>query len=173
VLKLYREYPGQPIAEHLVQGVYGVLSTTVTSGQIALTLALAQANFLQSFSTRFAGYELFRIVQVTAKIRCFSSVNPGILVMWFDEDNSATATNALAVNAMALKFPASSVEKIHQLTYTPHDPAQQTFTTVAAGNPTIGYFKLYTDNTNYGASIVATQYLHLELDCVVQFRGFI
>lgn len=172
-LILYKEYPGQPTMSMVLEGNYGVLSTTVTSGAIALSLAIAQNGILNNFAARFLAFDQFRVVKAVAKVRLFSTQNPGVLSMFFSEDNSATPTAIIIGQATCKRFPASDVDRVHTLSYVPHDPAQQTWTTVAAGNPTIGYFKLYTDNAAYGSSIVATQYLSLTFDLTVQFRGLI
>jgi hypothetical protein len=172
-LMLRPEYNGQPVVEHMIESYQGPLSTTVTTGQIALLTAMSGSSIISSLPTRFAGYSEYRISKVRAKVRTFGSTLPGIITQWFSEDDSSTPTATKATQAMSRSFSASSNEKEHTVTYVPHDPAQQTWTLVASGAPVVGYHKLYTDNANFGSSIVATPYLSVMYDVWVQFRGFV
>jgi hypothetical protein len=172
VLYLRPEYKGQPVVAHKMLTYLAPLSTTVTTGVIAVTTSI-NPGILANFATRFAGYSEFRIVKAEAIIRCFSSVNPGTILQWFSEDDTAAPTSAKAFNVISKGFSASAVIPEHRLTYTPHDPAQQTWTLVASGAPVIGYHKIYTDNATFGSSIVATQYLSVAYELTVQLRGFI
>jgi hypothetical protein len=171
-LELRPEYRGQPVVALKVPGIGSVLSTTVTTGVIALNSSLSSAA-MNTFTTRFAAFSEYRISKVLVKVRNFATSNPGIGVMWFSEDDSSSPTLTKAVNILGKRFNFSNVDQVHTLSYVPHDPAQQTWTLVASGTPVIGYFKLYTDNTNFGSTIVATQQCNVEFDFTVQFRGFI
>ncbi len=171
-LQLRPEYSGQPVCSHIIFNSNGANSTTVTTGVIAVTTALTSANLIPALSTRFAGYDQFRIVKVEARLRMFSSTNPGLVIMYFDDTNAAPTGNAASF-ASSVKMNASDISGCRSLTYVPHDPAQQFWSTVAGGSATIGYFKLYTDNANFGSSIVATPYCIVEFYSTVQFRGFL
>lgn len=171
-LMLRPEFIGQPVTELKIQSTSGVLGTTVTTGLISLNQSL-NSTLIANFTTRFAGFAEFRIVKVMSKLRLFSSTNPGIISQWFSEDDSAANTAAKAANAAAQRISCSAVERVHTLTYVPHDPAQQTWTLVSSGAPVVGYHKVYTDAANYGSSIVATPYAYVEYDIFVQFRGLI
>jgi hypothetical protein len=173
VLFLRPEFPGQPVCVHKVYTFVPPLLTTVTSGAIISNSTLVASTLIPNLATRFAGYSEFRIVKVIAKVRCYSTTNPGILVMWFSEDDSTAPTATKAISSVAKEFSASANLPEHTLTYVPHDPAQQTWTLVSSGAPVIGYHKLYTDNANFGSSIVATPYCTLAFESTVQFRGFI
>jgi len=172
VLALRPEYRGQPVTQLPIQVAAGVFSTVVTSGLIDQVITL-NSSLIGSFATRFAGFSEFRIIRAKARVACFSSTNPGLLSMWFSEDDNSTPTATQATHVTAKRFAAGDVMKIHELVYTPHDPAQQTWTLVASGAPIIGYFKLYSDNANFGSSYVATQYCQVEIVFDVQFRGLI
>lgn len=170
-LLLRPEYLGQPVVSHRVLGIPIPMITTVTTGVYAVDVPLLSTQ-IQNFSTRFAGYLEYRLVKVKARTRMFSSINPGLLSQWFSEDNAATPTATTAQNSMSQQFSISSVEEEHDLTYVPHDPAQQIWTLVASGNPSIGNFKVYTDNGNYGAPIAVTTIGIVQLEYTAQFRGF-
>jgi hypothetical protein len=169
-LLLRPEYKGQPVASFIISSTPIVLSTTVTTGAIAQNTTLSGA-ILPNFATRFAAWSDYRIVKIMAKVSSFSSTNPGLINHWFSEEDAAAPTSAKAQNAQARRFPACDISQ-NVISYTPHDPSQQTWTLVAS-QPTIGYYKLYTNNADFGASIVATQYLLLEFESTVQLRGFI
>lgn len=172
VLYLRPEYKGQPVVAHKIVTFVGPQSTTVTTGVIAVNTTLSSA-LINAFATRFAGYSEFRIVKAEAIIRCYSSTNPGIIRHWFSEDDSAAPSINKALNVTTKDFSASAIIPEHRLTYTPHDPAQQTWTLVASGAPVIGYHKVYTDNANFGASIAVTPYFSVVYELTVQLRGFI
>lgn len=171
-LMLRPEYSGQPVAEHTIDAYGGTLTTTITTGAIAVNASINSA-LIQNFATRFAGYTEFRITKAVAIVRPFSTVNPGILLHWFSEDDTAAPTSAKAINALSREFSASDVMRNHSVSYTPHDPAQQTWTLVSSGAPVIGYYKLYTDNASFGSSATVTAYASLVFRLNVQFRGFI
>jgi hypothetical protein len=171
-LILRSEYNGQPVMQLRLYGNGGPQLTTVTSGQVALSTAL-NSSIITNFAARFPGFSEFRISKCIAKMRCFASTSPGIMNAWFSEDDSGTASATIALRTVCKRFNLSDTGKCHELTYVPHDPAQQTWTLVSSGAPTIGYFKLYTDNANFGSSIVATAVMLLEYEFDVQFRGLI
>jgi hypothetical protein len=144
----------------------------VTTGSLAANISLDGA-LINALTTRFASWQEYRIVQAEAQVRCFSSTNPGLIKIWFQSNqNTATPTNTLALNARGLVFPASDVGKLHRLIYRPLDPLEQQWQVLGTGTR-IGNFKIYSDNASYGASIVATQYLVVEFLLTVEFRGFL
>lgn len=165
-------YTGQPMMSTVVMADPIVLSTTVTSGLIASTTTLTNA-LISNFATRFATWDEYRIIKVRAKVSCFSTTYPGQLNHWFDIPATAGAAPAIADarKNRAVRFPASDVSKNHELDFVPHDPTLQMWEPLSTGL-TIGVYKLYTDNANYGSSVVATQYVCVDLDLTIQFRGF-
>lgn len=171
-LRLVPLYKGMPTVTHKIAAQTVPLSTLVTSGTVAQNITLSSAN-ITNFTTRFAGYDEFRIVKAEVIVRCASSTASGIANMWFVEDTSSNPSNTSSLQARAIRFNWSDVTKPHRITYKPHDPAQQTWTVVNGGNPTIGYFKIYTDNVNYGSPIVVTMVATVEVLYTVQFRGFV
>jgi hypothetical protein len=171
-LRLLPAFPGQPIFSTTVMADPIVLSTTVTTGVIANTTTITSA-LITSFTTRFATWDEYRIVGVQVKTSCFSSTNPGQLNHWIDIPNTAGAAPAIADSRKnrCVRFPASDVSKSHMTTFVPHDPAIQAWSDLFTGL-TIGVYKLYTDNANYGSSVVATQYVCVDILLTIQFRGF-
>jgi hypothetical protein len=170
-LQLMPEYKGQPVVTHVVPGTPVKVTTTVTTGAIAQQIILQSSSIL-NFAARFIGYTEFRIIKATAKVASFSSTNPGLLNHWFTEDDGAAPTATRAQQAQARRFPASDIRE-NVISYRPLDPAQQTWSLVSSGAPVIGYYYLYTNNANYGSSIVATDYALIDMEYTVQFRGFI
>jgi len=171
-LRLHTEYPGQPALSTVIISVPFPLSTTVTTGVISFVDQL-NTGLIAKFATRFVSWNECRVTKVVAEVMCFSSTNPGVISMWFEDSASTGAPNVgQANNAKSLQFNASDQTKTHKLSYCPHDTLEQQWATVVAGSQTIGNFKLYTDIT-YGASAVATPYLTVLFRVTVQFRGFI
>lgn len=170
-LILRPEYQGQPVTVLKIPCSPILLSTIVTTGVIA-QLTTLYAGLVPNFAARFLAFEQFRIVKAKAKISNFSVTNPGFINQWFDSDNSGTPTTSQAENSLARRFAASRPGP-HVLDYVPHDPAEQGWSLVSAASGIIGYHKVYTDNANYGSSIVATPYSLLDLELTIQFRGFV
>jgi len=157
--------PGDPV----------VASTTVTTGAMTVTASLAViSTTINNFATRFANFEEYRIIKAKAIIRCFSSVNPGIGNLWLDDSGNISAPTATeAQQRQGVKhFMFSDVDKEHTLTYVPQSPQEQIWNPIATAQQ-IAQFKLYTDNANFGASIVATQYCSIQVMFTVQFRGVV
>ncbi len=166
-------YTGQPCFATKIMSDPIKLTTTVTTGQIANTTTITNA-LITNFATRFAGmWDEYRIIKCRAIVVCFSSTNPGQMNHWFDEPSTAGAAPAIADarKNRCLRFNASDTGKPHQMTLTPHDPTLQQWNDTAVGL-TIGVYKMYTDNANYGSSIVATDYCTVQFDLTIQFRGF-
>jgi len=171
-LALKPEFPGQPVCALKVQSGPIPLSTTVTTGLIALNAAI-NSGLVNAFATRFAAFNEWRIVKAKAHVMCFDSTNPGVISQWYESAQSSTTPNAVAAeNAPAQRFNASAVDRTHDLSYVPHDPGEQAWTPVGTAF-TSGNYKIYTDNANYGASIAAKGYLVVNFDLTFQFRGFI
>jgi hypothetical protein len=165
------EYPGQPTTTLVIQATPQVLSTTVTTGVIANQTTLGAA-IIPNFATRFLAFEQFRIVKVKAKVENFAVTNPGLGNSWFDSDAAFTPNASRTENALAKRFPFSKPSG-HELSYVPHDPSEQGWSLVSNATGNIGNHYLYTDNANYGSSIVATAYALLQFELTVQFRGFV
>jgi hypothetical protein len=144
----------------------------VTTGLIANTTTLSNA-LISNFATRFALWDEYRVIKVEAIVRLFSTTNPGQLNMWYDIPSTAGAAPALADSRKnrALRFSASAVMQTRRLVFTPTDPTLQLWNPNSLGL-TIGVFKLFTNNADYGASIVATQYCDVTFKMTIQFRGY-
>jgi len=169
-LILRPEYKGQPLYVSKVESAPFVLTNAATSGLGSLTQAIT-ATFIPSFGTRFDLFDEYRVIKATVRVRCFSSVAPGLGVMWFDDDASSPPSSTDAQRNKALRFNWSDTCNDHVLSWTPHDPSEQLFNPIAtAYSPT--NFKLFTDNLNYGAPIVATQLCSVSTELTVQFRGY-
>lgn len=172
-LMLRPEYKGQVVTAMKIKGTPTILATAITSGVINQNISLNQGGLLFNFPARFITFTEYRIIKVKATVKCFSTQNPGIALMWFSEDDTTTPTSAKALDAITKQFNLADVTGSHSVLYVPHDPAQQTWTLVSSGNPIIGYFKIYTDATNFGAGITALNVAIVTYDVTVQFRGLI
>lgn len=171
-LMLRPEYKGQPAISIKMRAFPYMLTTSVTSGIVSANVSLSKGN-LNNFATNFAGFAEFRIVKVKASIKNYSSQSTGIGCVWFSEDDSSAVTVANALQAQCKQWNFSNVVNSTDMSYVPHDPAQQTWTLVSSGNPVIGYFKVWADNANFGTTIVATPLGIVTFEYTVQFRGLI
>lgn len=169
-IQLVPSFPKQICWDVWLPGLPVKATTTVTTGVIAASYVINKSN-IQSFGTRFSStFDEYRIVQARFQIRCFSSTNPGVVTAFFDENSTGVPVLAEAQERYILNFSASSVDKPHSLMWTAADPQDLLYNPIATGF-TPATFKVYTDNANFGSSIVATDYFEVSISFRVQFRG--
>jgi hypothetical protein len=146
------------------------LTTTVTTGLIANAIPIL-STAIASFATRFgATFVEYRMVQAKMEIRMFSSNNPGVLQFWFDEKSASNPTLVEAAERYIMSINASDVTSKKSLTWTARDPLDLEFTAIGSSVTPVT-FKTYTNNANFGSSIVATDYCEVEGAVRFQFRG--
>jgi hypothetical protein len=128
---------------------------------------------ISSFATRFGStFVEYRVVRAKVKLRLFSSTNPGVLQFWYDEKSGATPTLAEANERAVLTLSAAAIDRSPTLAWTAADPLDLQYNAINV-NYTPVTFKVYTNNANFGSSIVATDYLELQVFYQLQFRGLI
>lgn len=170
-LDLRPSFKGQVLASIIVPQFPVVYSTTVATGVISAALAVDPVTLSYGWATRFGAlYEEFRIVKCKAVINFFSSTNPGQINFWWDEVANTAPTVAAAAERTVLRLAAGSNQSRHVISWTPSDLKDLQYSPVGTSvNPV--YLKIYTDNANYGATAVATQYMTIQLLATIQFRG--
>jgi hypothetical protein len=152
------------------EGIPLLLTTTVTTGVIAQSQNAANTS-IQNFATRVGVlFEEYRIVRVKYVLKCFSSTNPGLFTHWFDEKTTTAPTSVEALQKSTKQFSASSPSP-HTLVWTANDPVDLQYIDIG-GTIVVGTYKIYTDATNFGSSIVATPYAQLTSIYTIQFRGY-
>jgi len=169
-ISLVKSYPRQVTWQVWLPITPVKLTTTVTSGIISSTLFVSK-NSIASFATRFGStFVEYRMVKAKITGRMFSSNNPGVLQMWYDEKVASGPTSAEATERYIISCNASAVDKRPSLKWTASDPLDLQY--VAIGTAiTLCTFKTYTDAATFGASVVATDYAELEGAICFQFRG--
>jgi len=172
MLRNIPSFPGQPMAQHIVETFNEVFSTTVTTGAIAEVTPMDPTTQITNWATRFQSlYEEYRVVKAVARVLCFSSTNPGTLMMFWDEKSATVPTNAAASERALVRFNAGDVTRPHKTTWVARDLLDLQYTpTGTASNPV--YWKIFTNNANNGSSIVATAYCTVDFKLTIQFRGF-
>lgn len=162
---------GTPVTSLKVQGNPTKYTTTVTTGVIAVSTAI-QASLCSNFSNRFQAFDEYRIIKAVFDAYPSSSNNPGTIVMWCEPLSSATPTSSLAVSNTVTSFSAGGNSKVTSLSYRPTDYAYLDWTPVTTSTAPVGYFCVYTDNTNFASTTVATDYCIIRATLTIQFRGF-
>lgn len=170
LLELHPAFPGQAVDVQRIHVSPTKLVTTVTTGIIAHSQAVTVGN-IPTFTTRFAAWREYRVIKAHAKVRCFSSTNPGVFRAWFDEKDGNVPTSTMAINSNSLEFSCSAGETSHELVWSPSDPLDLEYTQLGT-NVFPAYFKVYTDNALFGSSVAATDYAVVTIQLTVQFRGF-
>jgi len=169
-LSLIRTYPHQVAWEVWLPGTPSKFTTTVTTGQIAGVINIVSTS-IASFATRFSQtFVEYRMIRAVFKIRLFSSTNPGVLQFWIDEKSNSAPVLAEAQERAVLVVSASSVDRNPSLKWVSSDTLDLQYIATSA-SATLATFKVFTNNTNFGSSIVATDYLEVEPIYQVQFRG--
>lgn len=167
---LLRSFQNQPVSLMKIPGFGTPMTTTVTTGVVAISLAM-DTTTISSWASRFASlFEEYRIVGVDMKVQPFSSTTTGILKMYFDE-KSAIAPTAASVQRRSIKDVSCSDNKLHVVKWRVEDVADMVFT-ASTTNYTPVYFKIYTDLANFGAPAVVTPVGYLTPEYWVQFRGY-
>jgi len=171
-LTLIRTYPHQVAWEVWIPATPSKFTTTVTTGFIAGTFNVRASN-VGSYVTRFTStFVEYRIVRAIFKIRLFSSTNPGVLQFWLDEQVTAPPTLAEAQERAVMIISASAVDQKPVLKWVAADPLDLQYIPIATSVTPVT-FKVYTNNANFGSSIVATDYLEVEPVFQFQFRGLV
>jgi hypothetical protein len=151
-----------------------VATTTITTGAIAVAFAVDPTTFVNNWGTRFATtFKEYRVIKAVLTMKTFSSTLPGQINAWVDETLTAAPTAAQAQEYQGITtFPAGANEMNHVVKWSPHSPTELAYVPIstASNNAT---FKIYTDNANFGSSIVATQYMTYQQLITIQFRGII
>ncbi len=172
VLGVVRSFPGQPVAKHLVQSFNTILTTTVTTGVIAQALSMDPVTRISNWATRFQSLYLeYRVVKARARVVCFSSNNPGTLLMYWDEKSNAAPNNAQASETSMRRIAAADVFREHNMSWKARDLLDLQYTATDTSFNSV-YWKVYTDAANNGSSIVATAYATVDFKLTIEFRGF-
>jgi hypothetical protein len=167
---LLQAYNGQLVKQFKVEATPLTVLTTVTTGVIAQVFAVKASN-VANFATRFGAlFEEYRIVKAKFTFKCFSSTNPGLFIHWVDEKQTANPTSAEALQKSVKSFPASSPSP-HVLTWIANDPLDLQYVDIGTTSTELCTYKVYTDNTLFGSSIVATAYGTVFPEFWIQFRG--
>lgn len=171
ITALLPAYPGQVVKQFKVEASPLLLTTTVTTGVIAQVYAV-KANNIANFATRFGVlFEEYRIVKARFTVKCFASTNTGLFVNWVDEKQTGNPTSTEALQKSLKAFACSSPSP-HVLTWTANDPLDLQYIDIATITTELATFKIYTDATFFGSSIIATPYAQVFPEFWVQFRGY-
>lgn len=175
VLQLRPAFKGQVCLAMKVQAQPLLFATVVTTGVSQPVVAVSTAT-ITNFATRFGAlWEEYRIVKAKFTVRLFDSTNPGLLVTWVDEKSFSAGTLAESRTKSNLRdaYNLSSVDMLHVLTWTPHDPVDQQYTAIGTA-VTFAAFKGYTDGTNYGVNTLANKNAgEIFSEFTFQFRGLL
>jgi len=171
-LTLIRTYPRQAVWEVWLPGSPVKLTTTVTTGLIAQSLPVSSAS-VAGFATRFGStFVEYRIVRAHWRVRFFSSTNPGVIQFWIDEKSNAAPTLAEAQERYTLTCSAASIDTQPMLKWICSDPLDLQYLAISA-TANVSSFKSFTNNAQFGSSIVATDYVEIEPEFQFQFRGLL
>jgi len=169
-LALIRSYPKQACWDVWLPCNCAKNATTVTTGLIAIAYNVNIGNVI-GFATRFGStFVEYRIVRARINIQMFSSTNPGVLRVWWDEKSNATPTEVEAEERATGSLSCSATDKVLTSKWVCADPLDLQYQAIATTFTPVT-FKFYTDNANFGSSIVATDYLEISGEFQFQFRG--
>jgi len=169
-LSLIKTYPNQVVWEVWLPATPKKFTTTVTTGVIAGAVPVASSG-ITDFATRFGTtFVEYRIVRARFRIRFFSSTNPGVCQFWIDEKSTSNPTLTEALERAVLVCSAAAIDTAPMLKWMSGDPLDLQYSAIGT-DVSYSTFKVYTSNTSFGSSVVATDYLEVEPLFQVQFRG--
>lgn len=169
-LSLIRTYPKQVVWQTWLPALPVKATTTVATGGISGLYQISPAA-IQSFATRFGStFVEYRIIRARFRIRFFSSTNPGVVQFFMDEKVGAVPTLAEAQERYTLSLSASSTDTEPVLKWVSADPLDLQYQPIGTTTP-LAYFKYFTNNANFGSSIVALDYFEISPEFEFQFRG--
>lgn len=172
-LNLHPAFPGQYVTTMKLPGLTTVASTTVTTGALAVNQNVNPNLFLNNAAALSAVFKEYRVIKSVLKIKTFSSTLPGQMNAWVDETLTTAPTAAQAQQYQGVTtFPAGANEFTHIVKWVPHSPTELAYVPTGSSS-TNATFKIYTDNANFGSSVVATQYISYQQMFTIQFRGVI
>jgi len=171
-LTLVKTYPHQVVWETWLPATPIKVTTTVTTGVIATSL-LCNTGGIANFAVRFGStFVEYRMIRVRMQIRFFSSTNPGVIQFWYDEKQTGAPSLADAQERAVLVCSAASVDRQPLLKWICSDTLDLQYSDIGALVTPVT-FKAYSDNANFGSSVVATDYFELEPEFQYQFRGLV
>ncbi len=156
-----------------IEAYFGKLTTTVSSGVVANSYAIEAAR-MDNFSTRFQGFDEYRIESVLIRINCCSSAVTGLMNIWVEPNIAASATPT-AGDAKAnktLTFANGANQKTHTIVYNPKNSVTQDWNDINQPNEPIGYLKAFTNNSDFGSPVTAIDVAVVTGVFRVWFRGF-
>jgi hypothetical protein len=173
-LQLHPAFPGQYITAMTIPGTTLPLTTTVTTGVIASAYACDPTTTVTSWAARFGStFKEYRVIKALLKIKQFSSTLPGQMNAWVDETLTTAPTSFQALEYQGVTtFAAGNNERTHIVKWVPHSTTELAYVPIATASTNATY-KIYTDNANYGSSIVATAYCTTQVLFTIQFRGLV
>jgi len=148
------------------------LTTTVTSGIVAQAVSI-QASDILGFNARFQStFDEYRIVGADVEIIPLA-VSSGSMNFWFDEKSTATPTQNEAVERTCVHLPINSSDsRSHRfMRWRARDLLDLQYTAIGTLTVKPVTFKAYTDNTLFGASIIATDVYLVKPVLLFEFRG--
>jgi hypothetical protein len=105
----------------------------------------------------------------------FSSTNPGVVQIFYDEQNTTTVpTLAEASERYMDSLSAGDIRTKKSYKWTNSDPLDLQYTPIANyASYQPAAFKIFTNNTNFGSSVAATDYCEVEGYYRFQFRDLV
>ncbi len=170
LIQLSPSYPKQIVWQAWLPAAPKKLTTTVTTGVIADAYSVS-FGIPTNFATRFGStWVEARVVKARFAIRMFSSTNSGVMRFWYDEKLASAPTLVEAQERAILSINCSDITTRSSPEWTCNDITDLGYISISAPATKVT-FKSYTDNANFGSSIVATDYCELAPEVLVQFRG--
>jgi len=100
----------------------------------------------------------------------FSSINSGCIQLWLDEQSTSVPTLAEARERYIRSCSAAAIDEEIMIKWICSDPNDLQYLGIGTSSTPVT-FKAFTNNANFGSSIVATPYYELVPEFQFQFRG--
>jgi len=128
---------------------------------------------VRGWATRFDDtFDEYVVTNVAVRIRPLTT-STGVTRFWFSDVgvSAATANAASERTAITLANTQTQQKSVVTMRYKVRDFTQVSYEGTSNSPPGSVNFFVYTDNTNWGAPVTATQLWMIEPEIIVEFRG--
>lgn len=163
-------YQGNKLVTLALPGAPSMLTNTVTTGLLAFSYSVNPVGGVAGWSTRFGStFDEWRLASVVFEIIPVG-LNVGVTSFFWSENSiSVTLTEADERSATWIKNNEQRPKNL-RMRWRNQDYTDASFRNVSTGFNDV-YFYAYTDATNMGAPVTATNLFVLRPVFYVQFRG--
>jgi len=162
----------QQVVRVTIPGLPQLLTNTVTTGNLAFVQKMDPYNDVENWGTRFAAvFEEYRLLGAVVKLNAVS-IAQGSSRVWWDEKYSSSPTSLESTGKSTVTLSNNSArEQRTTFRWRANDVSDMNFTAISSALTNSAYFKVFTNNAQLNAPIVATSLFTFQVHYILEFRG--